>query len=702
MTKTPNRLILWSVIGAGVSSVTVQLLTIREFLSQFQGNEITISLTLFCWLMLAGLGSLLARSIRNPFPTVYALLILFLAFWPLAQIVLIRSMRDMFFIRGASPGFYEIVLYVLAMTGPYCVVIGLILPQALVLMNHRFHHFTSGHLYLTDSIGDIAGGALFTLALVYLLKPFAILAVTSSLLVLTALLLLAGLKRYFLLFLAALCASMFYVLSLSSHFELYTLSMQYGEIVRYEESPYGRIVVTREGQQHTFWGSGLPLLADANVMNVEERIHYPLSQLEKVQNVLMISGGHRNALEEVLKHHPETIDYVELDPYLTGAVEQMGFLKKGPGIQVINTDGRRYIRTTGKRYDAVLVDLPDPDTFQINRFFTGEFFEMVKGILSESGILSFGSSYSPNYLSDVTRQKLCSIYTTAKLHFRNVLVLPGGKAYFLCRNGELTTDVAGRLAEKSVKTSYVEGFFHGNVTEDRIKDLGRQLEAAGSVNQDFAPSLIHLALKEGFAVHGTSPYLLLIVLLGASALYLLALAREEYLLFSSGLVTMGAEMVVIFAFQVIYGFIYKEVGAIITAFLLGLLPGAILGNLASPRKKRGMILSDLALLGLLFLLFVWVKFYRVDLPPFVFLTYCFTFSLFCGYQFPVAAAVIGEEKNPAARCLAADLVGAGVGTLATGALLIPIWGIEWALVFLILVKISSNILVFAKRGGVLS
>ncbi|MGD8389032.1 MAG: hypothetical protein PVG49_17935, partial [Desulfobacteraceae bacterium] len=53
--------ILVSVIGTGISTVTAQLLTIREFLSQFHGNEITISLVLFSWLLLTGIGSLAAR-----------------------------------------------------------------------------------------------------------------------------------------------------------------------------------------------------------------------------------------------------------------------------------------------------------------------------------------------------------------------------------------------------------------------------------------------------------------------------------------------------------------------------------------------------------------------------------------------------------------------------------------------------------------
>lgn len=697
MRAIPYRLILFSVIGAGVSSVNVQLVTIREFLSQFQGNEITISLTLFCWLLLAGLGSLLAKPVKRASPTFYALLLLFLAFYPLAQIILIRGFRETLFIHGTSAGFYQIFFYVLSMTSPYCLVAGFILPDALALMNVQHRRFTSGQLYFIDSLGDVTGGALFSFVLVHWLKPSAVIGTTSSLLVLVALLLLTGLKRYLLLFPGVLCTFIFYTLSLSSHFELHTLAGQYGEILRYEESPYGRIVITREGTQHTFWESGLPLFSDAETMHTEEKIHYPLSQLDRVRSVLLVSGGHDQTMEEIFKHSPDLIDYVELDPFLTRISQEMGLLKNDPRINIINTDGRLYIQSTAKKYDAVIVDLPDPSTFQINRFFTSEFFGKVKQVLAGDGVFSFGLTFSENYLSATTKQKLACVYKAAALHFRNVLVLPGGKAYFLCRDGDLWEDVPARLARKSVQTSYVSGFFHGNVTEERIRDLRGVIDQGGEINTDFEPRAVKLTLQEWFSLHGVSPNLLLLVLLGLSAVYLIFLNREEYLLFSSGLVSMGTEMLVIFSFQVLYGFIYSEVSAIITAFLAGLLPGAMLGNHVNRPRTEGLILSDLLLLCLLLLFFTWFSFFKSSLPPYAFLAYCFVFSMVCGYQFPVATELIGEGGSPIAGCLAADLIGAGLGTLTVGALLIPLWGIRWAIIFLILVKISSSMILFLHK-----
>ena len=102
-----KQVLIGSIIGTGISSVTTQLLTIREFLTQFQGNEITISLVLFCWLLLTGLGSLLAKAFKSASLGLYAGLAFIVALWPLLQVIAIRGLREAFFTHGVSPGFYR-------------------------------------------------------------------------------------------------------------------------------------------------------------------------------------------------------------------------------------------------------------------------------------------------------------------------------------------------------------------------------------------------------------------------------------------------------------------------------------------------------------------------------------------------------------------------------------------------------------------
>jgi len=692
-----KRLIIWSIIGTGISSVTTQLLTVREFLSQFHGNEITISLVLFCWLLLTGLGSLCAKTVRRPSLPVYTLFILVIAVAPLIQLLLIRGLRDTIFAHGASPGFYPIFFYIFAAITPYCLLTGFILPYSLKVLNETHRDFTSGDLYLTDSIGDIMGGVLFSFILVYWLKPFPTIAVTSVLLLCVGLLSIFKSRRYLLLTITLVLVSLFYLYSTNSSFEWRTLEKQYGDMVGYVESPYGRIVISREGPQYTFWESGAPLYSGANLMKNEEKIHYALCQLDRVEDVLLVSGGLGGTLDEIGKYGPSHIDYVELDPYLTDEALRAGIISKAPFLSIMNTDGRRHMKTTERNYDAIIIDLPDPGTFQVNRFFTSEFFALAKKRLKKGGILSVSLEYSPNYISEIRKKKFSTLYNTARQHFRQVMLLPGGEVFFLCRDGELDPDIPARLKLKSVKTSYIEGFFYGNVTGERIEQLRDILDRNEFINTDFEPRLMNIVFQEWFMKHGTSPRYFFLIMAVLTFIYIVFMRREEYILFSTGLATMGAEMLIIFSFQVIYGYIYLALGAIVTAFLFGLLPGAIMGNLSRGKGGSKLIVSDMLIIFLLLVFFIWVAYFRGEPHPLFFLAYCFLFSFLCGFQFPVVTEIIGERSSPAAGCLAADLCGAAVGTLVTGTILIPFWGIQSAVIFLIAVKITSSMIIMFGR-----
>ncbi len=693
-----RRLITWSIIGIGISSITVQLVVIREFLAQFNGNEMTISMVVFSWLLLTGAGSLLNRFVTSGSVTIYALLTLLAALWPIPQLILIRYFREAIFVHGASPGFYPIFLFVVVIIAVYCLVSGFILPLSLRVIKSNGFESTSGDIYITDSIGDISGGILFSFILVFWTTPFQAIAVTSALAILCALGVLHAKGSRNLLWGGILLAAGFYAVALNASLETASLSGQYGEIVRYIESPYGRIVITREGAQHTFWESGLPLYSDGNIMESEERIHYPLSQRKEVENLLIISGGLGETIREAEKHHPGHIDYLELDPWLTGAAEALGVLEKRPFLSIVNRDARRFIERTRKKYDAVIVNLPDPDTFQINRFFTREFFLLVKNALNETGILSFGLEYSENFISDIKRQKLSSMYNTAGTVFRNVVIIPGARAYFLCSDGKLSLDIPELLKKKSVSTTYIEGFYRGNITEGNIERVQSAIDRREEINSDFEPRMISIVFREWFSRDNASPWLLVVVLSGICIVYLLFIKREEYILFTSGMAVMGAEMLVIFTFQVIYGFIYLRVGAVVTAFLLGLLPGALLGKRDS--GTFGLVVSEAVILVLLFVFLAWETFFGSGIPQVWFFIYGFLFSFCCGFQFPVITRIMGEKTHPIAGCLAADFTGAALGTILSGAFLIPVAGIRITILSLLFIKASSFLILLRirKRG----
>jgi len=685
-------LIVISVIGTGISSIAIQIVTVREFLSQFAGNEITISLALFCWLIVGGLGSLVSKYVPKRSVIIYSIIALAAALFPLVHISAIRLLRDSIFIRGESPGLYPIFFFILVFSAPYAFLIGFLLPYSLSVIRSQGAAFTSGQLYITDNIGDITGGVLFSFVLVYLVSPFQAVGITSSLLILIALVLLIHARRYLLVAVSLIPIAAFFCLALDSDVELASLEHQYGSnIVSYRESPYGRIILTREDGQYTVWESGTPTYSTFDITAAEEKIHYPLAQVDHIEDVLLVGGGIGETMDEILKYSPRRIDYVELDPALITIARRADLIDPVKRVNTVSADGRRYIATSQNRYSAIILDLPEPDTFQVNRFYTSEFFSSCKKIMTKGGVLSFSLAANPTYLSEEEIKKLSSIYNTVEAHFQNVLLIPGEEVYFLAGDDELSANIPQTLEEKSIRTSYIEGFYHGNVTKERIRLVNESIDSNELLNTDFRPRVITIMFKEWFQKHGTSPNWLIMFLIVVVAVYIFMIRKEEFVLFSTGFAVMGAEMLILFSFQVLYGYIYLKVGMVITSFLVGLLPGALLGNRWKSRGRDTLMKAEAGIMLLLAVYLVWVVFYQAMMPEFVFFLYGFFFSFLCGIQFPAAAEIIGEEQSPAAGLFAADLVGAGTGTLAVGTLLIPLLGIHWAVVCLILLKGGSAV-----------
>lgn len=160
---------------------------------------------------------------------------------------------------------------------------------------------------------------------------------------------------------------------------------------------------------------------------------------------------------------------------------------------------------------------------------------------------------------------------------------------------------------------------------------------------------------------------------------------------------MGAEILVIFAFQIYFGYIYLEIGLIITVFLAGLLPGAWLGNRWRGRGRRALIAIDLLLILLLAAFMLALNLGGDRLPVAFYLVFGFAVSLACGCQFPVVLQLGGAGNPAAARAFSADLIGAACGTLATSVVLIPWLGLFPATLCLIGLKSASLVLVATHR-----
>jgi len=679
--------------------VVTQLLIIREFLSQFQGNEFVIALILFSWLTLGGIGTFLAHFVTKRFWQATANRLGWLSFvligLPTIQILAIRRLRDIFFIHGSSVGFYPTFAYTFFTIAPYCLLVGFVLPYSLFVIRAENPNYPGTRIYITDNIGDVSGGALFSFVLVYLLTPLQAAFLANLPLLLATFFLFSSTSRHRPLIITATGVA-FAIIVGGIYLEQSSLVPAEGKLVHYLESRYGRIEVHQEQEQFTLFVSGIPLFGSQNLSLAEETIHYPLSQLAYVKNILLISaeGG---MMAELQKHKPASIDYVELDPQIAAVQFKFGLIKKIPGLNIIHEDGRAYLENSDKNYDAIIVNLTEPDTFQINRFFTDRFFALAKNHLSTHGVLAFSMRGFDNYLAEPQRQKLSSLYNTAAEYFENIIMLPGQKIFFLCRTLPIDLDIPANLDQKGIQTRYISGYYYGNLTPERIERLNKLVDPETPKNRDDFPQLMRLMFLQWFTKFSTSPNVFITVLIVLCLIYLIRISAEEFVLFSSGCMVMGTEVLVIFVFQILFGYIYLQIGLIITVFLLGLLPGAWIGERFRGHGQKTLAVTDILMITLMGLLIMVLGQGGGRLPVAFFMFFGFLVSLLCGFQFPVALYLRGGDASAVTRVFSADLMGAAFGTLVTNAVLIPYFGIIWAAAGLIGLKICSLFVLATSR-----
>ena len=675
------------VVATGIASVVAQLALVREFLAQFQGNELIIALVLSGWLLLGGVGTRLAQWHHRTDAALLSVLSMALAILPPIQMMAIRWLRETVFDIGAAVGFYPVLFFSLLTMAPCALLVGYLLPYSLFFLRSQIPHYPGVRIYLADNLGDTCGGAIFTFVLVIWVTPMQALALAGLPLLIAAMQLMPRRWISVMVFIPILL-----IMASTIIWEEWSLAPPVGRLVHYEESPYARLTVHQDRDQATLFADGRPMSASHDVAAAERVVHYPLSQLSRVERILLISarGG---VTEELRKYHPKQIDYVELDPAVARLVERFGLMRTLPQMRRIHADGRAWLRECDRTYDAILLNLPEPETFQLNRFFTEHFFALVDSHLSPQGVFSFSVQGAANVFTADQRRKLSCLWHTASRQFRHVAVLPGEHTVFLCRQVPIDLDIPHRLADLDIATRFVAPYFYGDMTTERIEAFRQAINPKIPTNRDTRPYLMQVMTSQWFTLFGHSPRFFMLLLAAGLIGYLVRMRREEMVLFSTGLVAMGSEVVLIFAFQIFLGYIYAKIGMIVTAMLAGLLPGAWLGYRFVKQSRRMLALGDLLMIVWLLLLALFIFNAGDRLPALFFYVAGFCIASLCGFQLPLALARLGDDNRAAARLFAVDLVGAAFGALATSTILIPYLGLGVTIGILGAVKVMSFLIV---------
>ena len=173
-------------------------------------------------------------------------------------------------------------------------------------------------------------------------------------------------------------------------------------IIACRQSAYQEIVVTRRGNDMRLYLDGGLQFSTRDEYRYTESLVYPALGAG-ARSVLVLGGGDGLAARELLRTPGvDKIVQVELDPAVIElARSTMRYANSGsldnPRVHVVTGDAMKWLRdTTSPSFDAIIVDLPDPDTPVLGRLYSTEFYALVSRALAPGGLMvvQSGSPYS--------------------------------------------------------------------------------------------------------------------------------------------------------------------------------------------------------------------------------------------------------------------------------------------------------------------
>ena len=231
----------------------------------------------------------------------------------------------------------------------------------------------------------------------------------------------------------------------------------------------------------------------------------------------------------------------------------------------------------------VLINTPEPSTAALNRYYSVEFFREVKKKMNAEGVLSISLMSTAYYVSDKAGEVNSVLYCSLKKVFRNVVIMPGEKNYFLASDGALSLEIVKMVNEKKLNNIYVnQNYLDDKLIKERSAFIMKSLNTGSAVNKDFKPINYYNQILYWLSYFKVNLTLLSIIIGVVFLMIVILLSPIRLGLFTTGFSASSVQFLSLFSFQVFYGYVYQMMGLLIGLFMLGL----VLGSYMIPKIMR--------------------------------------------------------------------------------------------------------------------
>ncbi|MCX8125082.1 MAG: hypothetical protein N3F66_13105 [Spirochaetes bacterium] len=696
----------------GISASIAQAIMIRELLTLFKGNELSIGIIMVLWFTGIIFGAAFSKKIKRPYSSIIATIITLHPAIACISLIFFYSIPLVYHNYGSFyPLEAEIVIAFICLF-PQCFVIGYIFPVLVQTGSVLKINNPGTTIFLLESLGAFIGGILFTFLLVQKLNPLSIQLVLFIAACSIALIIIQQIVKRMAIVTAIVLAG--FIAFHSSSFEKKLLTASFaanhpGSLLEYRRTPYQIMYVAQLSDTIALYGNSNLYAQFPDDYSVRPIIHTLVASGIALKDANILIAGDTAFVPYVCAYMGANIDYITVDCEMWQII-QKNILSIYPDfpinkLSIYYDDTRNFFNTAKKKYKSIIILPPPPDSILHNRLYTRELFNDCKKHLSKDGVFILQIEGFANIMNPSLRRYIASVINSFRQVFPSSLISAGDSIYCIGFNYTRTTDVSNYLSEyiknfpknpdAKMITQLVPGFnpeeFRMYFQESHYEYLSEQVKSENIINTDLIPKgyfeYLANSLKQSnsLAEHFiTNPYLLaaaLLIIVITSIVKFTSRGKHHLMygsiIFITGFISMAAMFIALIAYQNVYGILYYRIALCNGVFMLGL----AIGSVTTFIQKDFFITRIVLMIAGLLLLFGFT-FYNSAVMFYLSIT---IIAATTGSFLPLLLNKPTEDIHLLASTLNSfDHIGALCGSLITPFLMLPIFGIYSLLIMIVL------------------
>lgn len=652
----------------GFVSSASQFILLREAAILGGGTETITGLFLWLWLIIAAGGA--ATGIRSDITSVRKMVWTLLAGTALAPVCFLM-MNNIVLSPGQTPSFFQALVILAVSVAPVTFISALVFVRISALRNAAGLALP-GKSFAAETAGSIAAGAVTALTVplripnyqLYLLILLAAVACTAWFLGYS--------RRVRVVALAALLPLAFLLFVLQPDVLVRRMLLRGVRAEKSIDTPFGNITTGTYNGERTVYYDHRPLFFPGDVISAEENIHYALLQRTGYDRVLLVSGGLRRHLPELMKYRIGELTYLEMDPGLIAAEKIRDTVCGTMNVKVVRDDPVAFLRADGGTWDAIIQLIPPPSALSVNRFYTVEYFRLVREQLSPEGVFMCTPMPWFNYSPESYRRGFSPFFNALSDIFSHVTLIPGSMLYAVASAAPVSPAIVQLAGLRGINASYVNSdYLDDGEIKTKAEQILANVDRDAGMNTALRPvtSLFsNLFSLEKMGMRGSIITLFVLLMM----LSLGFVSRGGQLMFVSSASLAGYGMIMIFLVQVAAGNIYVLSAVILTVLMAGLAAGAAPGERLALKSLKVCVLILTGIFTLTGLL-----------APALSTSSAGPVLTFVFIALPLAGLVTGavyrilasrQEGRLTGRVYSADMAGSALGYLTVSTLLVPLAG----------------------------